>query len=377
MKIDFFSARQLQHSYFAQLQRVLKQKGHASDILWHKSLWFFSFWLKYLNKAPAELKNTRDNCLAEKQNAQKHRHKSKLYWSVYAYFKTLESHILFAIYYGALIKSHSDTLVVWNGLKYRQSIAVCAAKALNIRCLFMENGLIPDTTTIDPRGINYLNSIPRDPQFFIDKNAPPFDFIPTSIPQKPPFNGTPYILVPFQVNTDTQITLFSPWIKDTQSLVNTFITASKALGDNMPLICFKPHPHGDENIQAIKALIEPYSKLQMIESVDTATLIDAAGGIITINSTVGIESLLKQKSVMVLGQTFYAIEGMTLQASNQAQLNQQLSLLMRFTPNEKLLNSFLSYLKNDYQIKTSWKKSDQEHIDRMTKRIIQLSQHVT
>jgi capsular polysaccharide export protein len=157
------------------------------------------------------------------------------------------------------------------------------------------------------------------------------------------------------------------------ALVDIFIQATKTLGRKMPKIIFKAHPAGDENLKLIKEKIAHYEQLNLAESEDTQTLINHAKAVITINSTVGIESLLKAKPVLILGQAFYNINGLTLSASSNNQFINALSELNNFKPNDKLLNNFLYHLHYKYQIKGNWRQADTEHIKAMSQRIIELS----
>ena len=67
-------------------------------------------------------------------------------WQERFYF--LKSRYLYAVDYYYLQSTTPDLVVVWNGLKYRQSIFLLAANKLQIKTCFMENGLLPDTTVV-------------------------------------------------------------------------------------------------------------------------------------------------------------------------------------------------------------------------------------
>ena len=75
-------------------------------------------------------------------------------------------------------------LVVWNGEKYYQAIAVRVAQDLGVTVLRFENGVLPDTTTLDRRGINADNSVPRDAAFYRSQADAP-DWIPPALDTPP------------------------------------------------------------------------------------------------------------------------------------------------------------------------------------------------
>ncbi|NRA42626.1 MAG: hypothetical protein HRU21_10025, partial [Pseudomonadales bacterium] len=124
-----------------------------------------------------------------------------------------------------LKKHRPKTVVLWNGLKPQRAIMVAAAAELQINCVFMENGLLPNTTVFDQKGVNALNSMPRDAAFY--QALPSRSYTPKklvareakrnkissekSLPDK-------YIFIPFQVDSDSQIVMFSPWIRNMSEL---------------------------------------------------------------------------------------------------------------------------------------------------------------
>jgi capsular polysaccharide export protein len=76
-------------------------------------------------------------------------------------------------------------------------------------------------------------------------------------------------------------------------------------------------------------------------------LIEKAGAIITINSSVGIESLLFYKKVITLGSAFYNIEGIVEHAENKNELENILKNLENYKLDKKLIENFLRYLYYD------------------------------
>ena len=312
MNIVFFAARKLHKDYFSKLAQQIKQQfpQHTATVLWHKSLWQNLTWFTYLIPAlKANLNTLVEDHIREKQNSRKGRLRQDSYWPVFRALKSFEARILFAIYYFAFKKNSAQHMVIWNGLKFRQCIAVAAAEAQGINCLYMENGLLPGKTTLDGKGINFRNSVPRSTDFFnqLDKQNLQADLIEQlAQPLNSQFSDKPrslpenYIFVPFQVNTDSQVILFSPWIKDMMDLVNQFDQISQKLGAEMPNIVFKPHPACDQNYDGLIKQYEQHNKLHFDTETLTPVLIQHADAVATINSTVGIESLLLNKKLAAI-----------------------------------------------------------------------------
>lgn len=374
MKIVFFAARQLHKEYFSKLALQLSTQfpQYSNDILWHKSLWKDISWLACVTASTkAGLAKIVDDHMREKQNSRKGRLRHKSYWPIFRAVKSIEARILFAIYYAALKRSSAQKVIIWNGLKFRQRIVIAAAKAQEIDCLYMENGLLPGMTTLDKKGINYHNSVPRSPNFYSQLNhdyykkniieqlaeplAKQFKSKPNSLPSE-------YIFVPFQVNTDSQIILFSPWIVDMMDLVDKFDQASKDLDIEMPNIVFKPHPACDQNYDHVIQQYSLHPKLHFSIDIPTPVLIQHAKAVVTINSTVGIEALLLNKKLITLGQAFYQIDDLALAANDVASLINCLKKIDDWAMNQGIRSSFFNYLATNYQVAGRWQDATAEHL---------------
>ncbi|MCH2175276.1 MAG: hypothetical protein MK193_06055, partial [Lentisphaeria bacterium] len=282
----------------------------------------------------------------------------------------------YALDMGELKRERPQLVVVWNGLKFRRSIFVKVAEELGIPILYMENGLLPNTTVCDPMGINAVNSVPRDPAFFLNREIINQDqsfseklTVREAKKEKRSENKVlpeHFIFVPFQVDTDTQITLFSPWIKTMRQLFE----AIKALAPELPYqFVFKEHPSSpidysvlhDELDESIGIFANDYNTQQLIEKSEA---------VVTINSTVAIESILLNKRVIVLGKGFFNIEGLVLRAESELALKKAFNELPNFSVNAKLRISFLDYLKEEYLVPGSWRDATPDHLSATCERIL-------
>lgn len=366
----FFAARKIQRSYFSKLSSRIPD----SSVIYYKQCIFPA-----LKSIPAsKIKSIVQDLIQEKRNNPKRRNKSDLYWKLFRIFKRLEASWLYLVYSRELTISNAGKMVIWNGLKYRQLIAVAAAQEQKIQCIYMENGLLPGYTTLDAQGINYVNSIPRDPSFFRNYNATAARsfFEEASIkvhsdrPEKLPQH---YIFIPFQVNTDSQITRFSPWIKDMYDLVTKVNQVSVAMGMNSPEFVFKLHPASDEDYSLlIKGLDNNKIHFLTDNLITTNELIHHAVAVITVNSTVGIEAVLANKKVIVLGNAFYNIEGLTLKAYSDKELTDTINTLDSWQPNKILRKNFFRYLADEYQLPGRWQECSDEHLEAAVIRIQQV-----
>lgn len=271
-----------------------------------------------------------------------------------SYFKIF-AYLNFLRYYTALDSNYTKMLI-WNGGKYRQRIALEAAKLKNIKVFYFENGLLPNTMVFDEKGINYENSIPRDSGFFQNytKNLElPTSLVPRVGKGSQKFTGEKeglpdnYLFVPFQVDYDTQIISHSHWIKNMRLLFDVIEVLSKQSDYSF---VFKEHPSSGVEYKDLHTRAEGLKRVYFKNTYSTQELIENSLGVITINSTVGIESLLFHKRVIVLGDAFYAIDGITRKANNATGLLNVVKGLDSWIVDTDLIDRFLMFVYHEYLI---------------------------
>ncbi|RLA60515.1 MAG: hypothetical protein DRQ78_09440 [Epsilonproteobacteria bacterium] len=270
------------------------------------------------------------------------------------YFKTF-AYINFLRYYAAL-GDQCEKMLIWNGGKFRQRIALEAAKLKEIKVFYFENGLLPNTIVFDDMGINYENSVPRE-QIFFKKYSSDIDLPKELVPRigkgSQKFvgdkEGLPekYIFVPFQVDYDTQVISHSHWIKNMRML---FDVIEKVSQNSEYHFVLKEHPSSGVEYKDLYARADHIPNVSFKNTYSTQELIEKSLAVITINSTVGMESLLFHKKVIVLGDAFYNIEGITYAARDQKALLGIIDSIEVLKLDTKLIDNFLKYLYNDYLI---------------------------
>ena len=123
--------------------------------------------LKYLSSAMNQ--SLDDICLAQLERKQaigsvltKNPFIRKLYFRVLVFVQKLR----LAKFLSLFENDHIQLVGIWNGGKLPNSI-ICKAAALSQKkIVFFENGLLPNTTTIDHKGVNANNSVPREAKFY-------------------------------------------------------------------------------------------------------------------------------------------------------------------------------------------------------------------
>jgi len=285
------------------------------------------------------------------------------------YFKYLA--IINFLRYEVILDSKYQKMLLWNGGKFRQRIVIEIAKYKGIKVYFFENGLLPNTLVFDEKGINYENSVPRNKAFYSDYHilkSLPTALVPRVGKNRDIFKGekkglpVKYIFVPFQVDYDTQIISHSHWIKNMRML---FEIISKLKLPSDIHIVFKEHPSSGVEYPDLYQKIQNSTQMAFQNTYSTQELIENSIAVITINSTVGVESLLFHKKVIVLGDAFYKIEGITLFANTQLALQNIVTTIESIEIDTNLIDNFLKYLYYDYLI-----RKDEDYLTEIYHRLL-------
>lgn len=127
-----------------------------------------------------------------------------------------------------------------------------------------------------------------------------------------------YFFVPLQHDGDAQITHHSPFQENTEFIIQVLRSfALNAPADT--LLVFKQHPMsrgGSGHATFIRALAGELGVLDRVWHLvegHTPTLVAQARGVVVINSTVGLQCLLRKKPLAVLGEALYKLPGLAFQ----------------------------------------------------------------
>lgn len=249
-------------------------------------------------------------------------------------------------------------VVVWNGLRFPDNVLALAARVLGVPVLYFELGALPNTLTIDARGVNFRNSVPRDPDFYRDKPRvdpaalgraavrPTLQKKRCADVELPPA----FVFAPFQVEADTQIVAFSPWIRDMRAFYAVLVHLRRRLqesGRDLPVV-IKEHP------SCLAHFTDLHRKagrdgIMFANQVPTAELIARSACVVTINSSVGLEALQQGKPVITAGDAFYALPGLAAAVRDIDSLHA--AVMKCQPPDRELLERFLGWLASDYYVR--------------------------
>lgn len=370
MKILYFAVTRLQERYYDQLSRNLDCYGR---VVHHSRLFAWGFHRpdEAVRKAITEGVESEMAVVAAKQRL----------WGkgplggVFKSLLVIRGYLQAYRYDRLLERERPDVVVLWNNRKSRQMLMAALAVKRGIRPVYFENGLLPGTTTVDWKGVNYDNSLPRDGKFYLQYRSDDLQLPSHLVSREAEMGKTApgggcdlpdtFLFVPFQVDYDSQIIIHSPWIKNMEAFAETVIEAAEGSGYT---VVFKEHPSSEVTYPFLKQKVAG-KKVLFANDCPTQELIERSSGIITVNSTVGLEGVLLGKKVVVLGNAFYRIEGLVKSASSVQELSEIVTGLEQWNPDDTLRKSFLNYLWGEYLIHPSWRTPTREHFTALNRRI--------
>jgi len=274
-------------------------------------------------------------------------------------------------------------IVVWNGRKFQDHV-LHAVNERGIPVVYFENGVLPASTTVDTSGINADSSIPRTVSFYSSRPEEHFTLHAASDRQarkrlvKKEFQAIfpkdvargMNILLPFQKERDTQILDHSPWIRSMPQLYSVASQAIRTAGLGEYHLWLREHPSAATNYPSICSQVAKASDCSFANGARLADWLAKMDLVITINSSVGMEALLMGKKVITLGLAFYNIPGLVEYADSPEALTQAIQRVMTNPVDERLRQSFLSFLVNHYVVSGDWRKPDSHHWVALKERMV-------
>ena len=227
----------------------------------------------------------------------------------------------------------------WNGLGGSRQAFLLAARDAGIPTLHAELAPFPGRITLDPKGVNADGSVPQDPAFFTTWAAEDptrandqWRAMGQTLTARPsrrtdvtqstaPLPDTPFLFCPLQVPDDSQVTLFSGWSRDMQGFLTALGEAALHLPDGWHLR-LKEHPSARTNLTDLIAPLLATGKVVLDNQTDSFAQLAASAGVVTLNSSMGLQAFFFDKPVITLGRAFFARAPLTTPAHNQPHLNQ-------------------------------------------------------
>lgn len=269
---------------------------------------------------------------------------------------------------------HPDRVAVcWNGLTGSRRAFMEGARDAGAARLFVELAPFPGRITIDPKGVNAWNSLPRDPQAYRDwAAADPArrgegwralgDGLIARASRRVDVGQAGaeglaqaghFLFVPLQVPNDSQITIFAGWVRSVEGMLDALASAAPALPEGWHLR-IKEHPSARASLAEplARAVAQAGGRIVVDNATDTFAQVAASAGVITINSSVGLQAFFHDKPVIVLGEAFFSLPGLVTVADSPEALHATLSAPESLTYDPGLRAAFMSYLDQVYYPRT-------------------------
>lgn len=130
-----------------------------------------------------------------------------------------------------------------------------------------------------------------------------------------PHNHKRYFLLPLQVHNDSQMVNHSPFASN-EALICHVLESFARAADGQDLLVIKHHPM-DRPYRLYHQVIRQHAlrlgiqdRVLIAQDLHLPTVLEHAKGVITVNSTTGLQALLHNTPVAVLGDCIYNVDGL-------------------------------------------------------------------
>lgn len=261
----------------------------------------------------------------------------------------------------AALRRGDTHLGMWNGQGGQRRTLVMVARALGLDTLFAELAPIAGHVTLDPSGVNAAGMLPQEAGYYrawaaehADRGAVAQwrELLVARSGVKRESQGDvgtgPFLFVPLQVRRDTQIGVHGGWIKTVPGFIDEVAKAAQQLPAGWRVV-FREHPSDRiGNAEQLARLVGP--QVAVDNATDTFELVRRSAGVVTVNSSVGMQALLFDKPVLVLGRANYAVPGVAKTAGSADELAQAFAAARDWDTDLALAQAFLRFLAEEYYV---------------------------
>ncbi|MDQ1850015.1 capsular biosynthesis protein [Gemmobacter fulvus] len=258
---------------------------------------------------------------------------------------------------------HPDHIALaWNGLTGSRMAFMLAAKDAGAPTLYAELAPLPGRITLDPAGVNAEGSVPQDPAFFRDwaqtHGTQGWRDIGAGLTARAsrradvgqsdaPLPETPFLFCPLQVPDDSQVTLFAGWCGGMSGFLAALAQAAQRLPEGWHLR-LKEHPSAKTPLAPLLAPLLASGRVVLDNASDSFAQIAAARGVVTLNSSMGVQAFFHDRPVITLGRAFFALPGLVQVADSQTTLDTLFADPAGLHYDEPLRAAFLTWLDRVY-----------------------------
>ena len=244
-----------------------------------------------------------------------------------------------------------DAVAMWNGLRGPRFAAASIARARGLKTVFFERGFLPNTVQVDAEGVNYGSSLARQaidrldgieitPERAAWLEGLAFEQRPLGNMKRPvakTVRGLEEIALPerfllflAQVHDDTQIDFYSPHFRTMEAAIRSVhaevVAYNSAHGDSLKLVV-KEHPQ-DYKRADYDDLRRSLGDALFLQNVDNDELLRRSSGVVTINSSMGLQAIARDRPVATLGESVYGVSGVVHRTPEDGPLRDLIPLML-------------------------------------------------
>ena len=264
-----------------------------------------------------------------------------------------------------------DVAVVWNGLGGSRQAFAMGARDAGAATLHAEISPFPGRITLDPAGVNAEGSVPQDRWFYDDwagadpeKSGDGWRAMGETLTARPSRRAdvaqgkttlpdTPFLFCPLQVPNDTQVTLFAGWTGGISGFLAALAIAAEQLPPGWHLR-LKEHPSAREPLGPVIAPLLEGGRIILDNASDSFAQLAASRGVVTLNSSMGLQAFFHDKPVVTLGRAFFAQPGLVAPAPDLATLNRLFAAPETIAFDPAFRARFMNWLDRVYYPRFTW-----------------------
>ena len=157
----------------------------------------------------------------------------------------------------------------------------------------------------------------------------------------------PFLFCPLQVPGDSQVTLFPGWCGGLEGFINAVGHAAESLPAGWHLR-IKEHPSARRSLRREIERWQQTGRVVLDNDTETFAQVAASRGVVTLNSSVGLQAFFHDKPVVVLGQCFFAQPELVALADGPERLAEIFAHPERLTVDLASRNRFMNWLDQEY-----------------------------
>lgn len=222
-----------------------------------------------------------------------------------------------------------DVAMCWNGLTGSRWAFMQGAADAGAARLFLELAPFPGRVTLDWAGVNAESSVPRDPAFYDawaaadpGRDGEAWRDLGQGLTARASRRADvgqgegavqqgPFLFAPLQVPDDSQMRLFAGWAGSLDGFIAALGPAARALPAGWRLVV-KEHPSARVSVapQLAAAVAASGGRMAVDNATDSFALLAASRGVVTLNSSMGLQAFFHDRPVIAAGRAFWAQPGL-------------------------------------------------------------------